>query len=481
MRPANDLPSASRHDAPGLVIACLLASDLLAVAGSFVLSFLVRRWIPLLSPLAHGFDLYLSAWPMLLVWPFFLWRERLYPGLWQTAGEELRRTATASTLAGLVIAAATFVAKTGPQYSRPIIVGSWLLTLFLLPALRLITRAALTRMGMAGPRTVILGASTTARVILDGLRRQRPPALSPVALFDDDPAKQGSEVMGLPVIGGLGQAPTWARARGIRTAVVAMPGVPREKLIPIIEWQSRHFPRIIVVPDLFGLSSLDTETLQLQGVLVLAIRKNLLFRHNRIIKRAIDLFLLALASPVILLLSGLIGLAIVLESGRPAFFTHTRIGKGGARFQAWKFRTMVPQAERVLAAYLEQHPELRAEWDAVQKLKNDPRLTAVGRVLRRLSLDELPQLWNVARGEMSLVGPRPIVEEEIPRYGDRYELYTQVLPGLTGLWQVSGRSDLSYADRVWLDTHYVRNWSIWMDLVILVRTVWVVISGKGAY
>jgi len=126
-------------------------------------------------------------------------------------------------------------------------------------------------------------------------------------------------------------------------------------------------------------------------------------------------------------------------------------------------------------------PELQREWDQGYKLKKDPRLTRVGSLLRRLSLDEFPQFWNVLKGEMSLVGPRPIIEKEIEKYGDDFDLYTQVLPGLTGLWQVSGRSDLSYQERVWLDTHYVRNWSIWLDLVILVRTVWVVIAGIGAY
>lgn len=138
-------------------------------------------------------------------------------------------------------------------------------------------------------------------------------------------------------------------------------------------------------------------------------------------------------------------------------------------------------ANVVFEEALKEVPELRKEWDENHKLKNAPRLTRVGSILRRLSLDEFPQLWNVLKGEMSLVGPRPIVEKEIEKYGDDFDLYIQVLPGLTGLWQVSGRSDLSYEERVWLDTHYVRNWSIWLDLVILVRTVWVVIAGIGAY
>jgi lipopolysaccharide/colanic/teichoic acid biosynthesis glycosyltransferase len=142
---------------------------------------------------------------------------------------------------------------------------------------------------------------------------------------------------------------------------------------------------------------------------------------------------------------------------------------------------MVPDADAVLTKYLETHPELKEEWLRDQKLRNDPRITRTGRFLRKTSLDELPQLWNVLRGEMSLVGPRPIVEAEIERYGANFALYTRVLPGLTGLWQVSGRNDTTYPERVALDSYYVRNWSVWLDLYILARTVWVVLAGKGAY
>lgn len=463
------------------IVGLLLATDLLAAAASFLLSFVLRKNAPLLSPLAHGIDLYLSVWPALFLWPLVLWREGLYPGFWLSAREELRRTVMGTTLASLLAVALTFVTKTGPQFSRPILVGGWLISMVLIPGARFLTRKLLTRVGLSGPHAVILGAGATAHIVVDGLRRQRPPALRPVALFDDDPKKIGQELDGLPIVGRIDGAGSWAQARGLHDAIIAMPGVPRDRLVPIIERQGAGFHRLLVVPDLFGLPASETDVHEIQGVLALELRKNLLFRRNRIAKRAIELVLLLLGAPIVLPLVGLIALAILLETGPPVFFSHVRTGRQGRVFRAWKFRTMVKGANETLATFLEAHPELREEWEATQKLKADPRLTRVGRLLRRLSLDELPQCWNILRGEMSLVGPRPIVEEEIPKYGASFDLYTQVYPGLTGLWQVSGRSDLSYQDRVWLDTHYVRNWSVWLDLVILVRTIWVVIAGIGAY
>lgn len=198
-------------------------------------------------------------------------------------------------------------------------------------------------------------------------------------------------------------------------------------------------------------------------------------------KRVLDLFLILALSPPILLLSAIIALLLKLESRDPILYRQERIGQGGSRFYTWKFRTMIHDADIVLARYLEQHSELREEWERNHKLRNDPRVTWVGKILRRMSLDELPQLWNVLKGEMSLVGPRPIVEQETVRYGDYFGEYLQVLPGITGLWQVSGRNDLSYDERVALDVHYVRHWSVRMDMQIMAQTVGVVLQGKGAY
>jgi Undecaprenyl-phosphate galactose phosphotransferase WbaP len=194
-----------------------------------------------------------------------------------------------------------------------------------------------------------------------------------------------------------------------------------------------------------------------------------------------DVVLALAALTVALPLGLLIAAGIRLETGGPVLFSHLRVGRGGRRFRVWKFRSMVENADAVLAYHLEREPALRAEWLLSHKLKRDPRVTRAGRLLRRSSLDELPQLWNVLRGEMSLVGPRPIVEEEISKYGAEYALYAQVRPGLTGLWQVSGRNDTSYRERCELDSRYIRDWSLWLDARVCYKTLRVVVSGTGAY
>jgi Undecaprenyl-phosphate galactose phosphotransferase WbaP len=163
------------------------------------------------------------------------------------------------------------------------------------------------------------------------------------------------------------------------------------------------------------------------------------------------------------------------------FYGHKRIGRYGETFKAWKFRTMFQDSNQVLELYLEANPDLREEWERDHKLKFDPRVTRIGRFLRKTSLDELPQLWNVILGNMSLVGPRPIVDAERVKYGSYYGLYTMVKPGITGLWQVSGRNNTTYDERVQLDAYYVRNWSPWMDVVLLFKTIRIVLFAKGAY
>ncbi len=205
-----------------------------------------------------------------------------------------------------------------------------------------------------------------------------------------------------------------------------------------------------------------------------------LFRY-RVLKRLMDIALVVLASPLILLLTLAIATAIRIGSPGPIFFTHRRIRRHGAFFTMCKFRTMCANSAEVLERHLAADPEACLEWRRFHKLRDDPRVTLVGRFLRRTSLDELPQLWNVFTGSMSLVGPRPIVAAEVEKYGEYFSDYCLVKPGLTGLWQISGRSGVGYEERVQFDRKYARTWSLSGDWVILFKTLRCVIHQDGAY
>jgi Undecaprenyl-phosphate galactose phosphotransferase WbaP len=195
----------------------------------------------------------------------------------------------------------------------------------------------------------------------------------------------------------------------------------------------------------------------------------------------LDIFIVVVGGAVILPFLLIVALLVKLTSKGPVLYSHTRIGKNGKPLKVYKFRTMAVNADAILERMLASDPAIREEWEQSHKLKNDPRITAFGKFLRRTSIDEFPQLINILKGEMSLVGPRPVVEAEKIKYGDSFDLIFSTLPGLTGVWQVSGRSDADYFDRVSFDTYYLQSWSIWLDLWILYRTIGVVLSHRGAY
>ena len=239
---------------------------------------------------------------------------------------------------------------------------------------------------------------------------------------------------------------------------------------------------ISVIPAMRGvpLHGTDMSHFFSHEVAMLRMRNNLRRWPARLTKRVFDTFsaciLLVLLSPLMLLIA-----LMIRRDGGPALFAHPRIGKRGRAFNCYKFRTMVVDAEQRLEQLLQQSPDLRAQWDNERKLRDDPRVSRLGAFLRKSSLDELPQLINVLRGEMSLVGPRPVVRSELHLYGDQVGYYLMVRPGMTGLWQVSGRSDLNYDARVYLDAWYVKNWSLWHDQIILFKTIDVVFRRAGAY
>jgi len=250
----------------------------------------------------------------------------------------------------------------------------------------------------------------------------------------------------------------------------------------LIEKLSRSFASVSIVPALRGLPLLGLEVNHFfrHELLLLRLRNNLARPLPRLSKRVFDIVGSGLGMAVLSPFFAFLVLSIRKDGGR-AFFGHDRIGQNGKAFKCYKFRSMVPNAQEVLQELLANDPQAREEWDRDFKLKNDPRITPIGAFLRKTSLDELPQLWNVLKGEMSLVGPRPVIEEELERYEEDVHYYLEVKPGMTGLWQISGRSDTDYDNRVYLDSWYVKNWSLWYDIAILFKTVNVVLQREGAY
>jgi Undecaprenyl-phosphate galactose phosphotransferase WbaP len=264
-------------------------------------------------------------------------------------------------------------------------------------------------------------------------------------------------------------------------ALIAIPSMDRELLATLV--QTLSFPSVVIIPDLFGIQSLWITSRDLDGILGLEVKKNLLLPSNRLLKRVLDY---SIAVPLFLVTAPLIALCAIwikLQSPGPAFFRQEREGKNGRRLTIYKLRTMHPDAERVLEEYLNANPQERESWSQYYKLKKDPRvLRGIGSFLRRYSFDELPQLWNVLRGDISLVGPRPFPYYHLESFSAAFrELRAGVMPGITGLWQVSERSDGNLLVQEAEDSYYIRNWSVWLDIYILLKTAGALLSPKGAY
>jgi Undecaprenyl-phosphate galactose phosphotransferase WbaP len=264
-------------------------------------------------------------------------------------------------------------------------------------------------------------------------------------------------------------------------AIVAMPELSHENLNRLLDYSVSAFRYSVFIPEFSNITNIWMSIRDFDGILGFVTSHKLRMSWNLGIKRLIDLFIVIVGGLIILPMLLFIALLVKISSPGPVFYGHQRLGKDHKYFTAYKFRSMYKNSDEILKKLLDTDPRLREEWEENHKLKDDPRVTAVGKILRRISFDEFPQLINILKGEMSLVGPRPIVDAEIEKYGKDFDRIFSVKPGLTGLWQVSGRSDTDYTDRVALDTYYLQSWSVWLDLWVLLKTVGVVIKGKGAY
>lgn len=459
----------------------LLGVDALSLSLALGMSVALRHFV-----LGNMGDLTLYWKTFPLLGTFFLLSA--WHGLYQGGNSpvrELRLLSECTSMTFLLLMAVTFFTQTGTHFSRFIFLIAWLLALALLPISRWGVRYGASRLGLWGEPLAILGDGEHGWQMAQLLNRQLYLGLRPVVLITAAQADfQPLPVSKTILVKRFGQPEKilrYLKERKLETLVVAPQEVPEGWLSALLDAPHSHIRRVIFLTPMDGIPGVDVRTYDLGGTVGLELHQNLLSFGGRFVKRGLDLLLGAIASLLTLPLSLAIAVWIKLDSPGPVFYRQSRIGRYGKPFSVFKFRTMVQEADRVLEKYLESNPALRLEWDATQKLKDDPRITRAGKILRRLSLDELPQLINVLRGEMSLVGPRPCMPQQIELYGHVFELYKRVRPGITGLWQVSGRNETTYAERVRLDEYYVRNWSLWLDIYIMIRTIWVVLRRDGAY
>lgn len=329
---------------------------------------------------------------------------------------------------------------------------------------------------------IFVGAGKTAERALQYFQDDLGYRYNVIGFLDDKPVSDKIPEQ-YKLLGKIDDAKDIIKSSHAQNVIITAPGMERDKLQQIITAVQPHVRNLSYVPDLIGtpMMGVEAQVLFTEEILMLHMRNNLSMRRNKIYKRIFDLVCTICGGLIILPIIAVVALLVAIDNKGNVIFAHRRIGKDGKEFPCYKFQSMVPNAQEILQDYLAKNPEARKEWEESFKLTNDPRVTKLGGFLRKTSLDELPQLWNVIKGDMSLVGPRPIVRKEIERYGEYFREYSMVLPGITGMWQASGRSDTTYEERVAMDTWYVRNWSVWLDIMYLAKTFTAVIFGKGAY
>ncbi len=461
-------------------MAALVLSDVLVAVFVLIAAyFLVWEFFGIRADLRSFFVQ--NVVPSVVVWVFLRGILRLYPGYGYDSVERLRRHFY-SVLAAVAVLAVVFLGlgmeNEGP---RTTLILAFFGILLLPPVSRKVTMLLLYSAGLWGRRVIVVSYQDTGIEFVEMLRKEWGLGFNPVALFDSDLVPAGSDFEETAYSRTVENVISFSRRNGVDTAIFATPYTRREQLEKMVRQASESLRYVLIVPNLGGVTNSAVKARDLAGTFAVEVKHNLLDPWSRRLKRALDLFGAGFGglaiSPVLLV----IAILIKLESEGKVLYGHRRLGSRNEHFLCLKFRTMRADADAVLEEYLARDPELRAEWERNHKLRDDPRVTRVGRILRKTSLDELPQLWNVLTGEMSLIGPRPIVDDEIPRYKEGYELYRRIRPGMSGFWQVSGRSDTDYDERVDMDTYYVRNWSVWLDVVILIRTVSIVLKGRGAY
>jgi Undecaprenyl-phosphate galactose phosphotransferase WbaP len=423
--------------------------------------------------------MYLELWPVALLFIAGYARAGLYPGLGLGPVEMLRRLTYVTTFGFLVLAAFSFALKLPHLYSRATFGLAFVLSLVLVPIGREALLLAARRWSWWAEPVVVIGTGRAAACAIRGIKEARHLGYRPVAVLAPTSGRASGELEGVPIVGGLDHVHTLAE-RGIRVAFLEVEPLQARDVLDALQ---QVFVHVILLREFEDVQLESLQVRNLGNMVGIEYTNNLLRPRNQTAKRTLDLLLASVALLFLAPVIALAALAVWVVDGRPVFFRQPRAGLGGRQIHVPKIRTMRRNADQQLKEYLSANPEFRDEWLTRYKLRNDPRLIpVVGRLFRRFSIDELPQLWTVLRGEMSLVGPRPFPDYHLEQFTPTFrELRQRVRPGITGLWQITIRSDGRTTEQEALDTYYIRNWSVWFDLYVLARTIAAVASGQGAY
>ncbi|EGK60989.1 undecaprenyl-phosphate galactosephosphotransferase [Centipeda periodontii DSM 2778] len=429
----------------------------------------------------HVPDAYLFFW-IPLVFIAFLGIAQTYTKM-QPILETVRQIFYAVLYALITCLLALYFMEASMLASRLYVILFGILALFNIYVGRYILLKLLKTTNTLTKPVILIGAGKTAELVLRSFDRDLGYRYRVIGILDDSPISEDLPQKFL-LMGTLENAAEIIHDSSVKTVIITAPGMEKEKLQTLLEGIQPYVRDIIFVPDLIGvpLYNVEAQTLFNEQIMMLSLRNNLARRRNQLFKRIFDIVVGGLVCIPIIPIIFVIALCIKIDSKGAAFFNAERIGKKGEIFTCYKFRSMHLDSQKILEEYLAENPAAKEEWDTYAKLRDyDPRVTKVGKWIRKYSLDELPQILNVIKGDMSLVGPRPYLPREKKDIGEYLSTITLTVPGVTGFWQTSGRNDVSFAGRVAMDTWYVRNWSIWLDLMYLFKTAKIVFTGKGAY
>lgn len=394
--------------------------------------------------------------------------------------DEVKFVWKSAFFSSMAILTMLFLMKRGQEYSRLLVATMFALAVMLFPVIRLNVKKLLYAAGLMRRKILVVGSGEAAISTYNAIISEPNLGYQVVGFVDDAPA--GTEVCGYRVRQGLDQIERYIKSASIHDVVVAKPELDKDAILALINRIQHKAENTLFIPDLKGIAVTGTELRHFfrEQTIILEVRNNLANPLKYGVKRLLDylagvFIFAAFLGPMLL-----IALIIKLDSKGPAILRQKRLGKNARKFYCYKFRTMFHDAEERLQKILESDSSAKEEWEKYWKLTNDPRITRVGNFLRKTSLDELPQILNVILGEMSLIGPRPYLPREWEHIKEESAIIHALPPGITGLWQVSGRNNQDYNFRITMDGWYVKNWNLWLDIMILFETVGVVLKREGA-